>query len=197
MNKFNKFLEYAFTNKYYKSIYINDITIKLDKNPWNYHEVSFQHKNSEIYHKGLQSKKKRSQVNFLILQFNTNPSEELFNKICNLIKVDTTKVLRARRTLSSLSDEGKKVIKDKLVKLESAYPDIDPSIIKLQQDLKEVKDKMVKIKHLVSEGEEFVKLGEVPSELKKVQYGYDELRKFGHYAQVLGEYIEKLKTNSI
>ena len=36
MNKFNKFLEYAFTNKYYKPLNIKDLTIKIGHNGWGY-----------------------------------------------------------------------------------------------------------------------------------------------------------------
>ncbi len=193
MNKFNKFLEYAFTNKYYKPLNIKDLTIKIGHNGWGYYTASFIHEGEEIYSKGIQSKKKRLQVSSLIDQFNTSPSEEIFNKICNLIKADTARLLRTRRILSRLSDEGKAVVKEKLTKLEEAYPDVLPSLLKLQQDLKDIKEKMIKVKHLVSEGEDFVKLGEVPSSIQRVDHGFKELSYICSYSEALSNYIEKLK----
>ena len=52
---------------------------------------------------------------------------------------------------------------------------------------------MIKVKHLVSEGEDFVKLGEVPSSIQRVDHGFKELSYICSYSEALSNYIEKLK----
>ncbi len=198
MNKFDKFLYLGFLNKYYKQPDVKEVNIKVTKqitywgNRNYYGQIYFYLKSKEIYLRPITSRKRFVNLQLLSVDFNRKPTIETLDKICDISRIDSGQILKIRRSLDNLSDEGKLIIKDKLNKLEEIYPSIETSVSRLQEDLIEIKNKVNDIRRIIHEGEEFIKLGEIPPMIKIGVHHLHNQEVF-YYIQKLNNYINLLK----